>query len=234
MDSPKHVITLNMGDSILNVFWNYEHLTDDQRKEENKKLIEKYPFLLPRNVFTDNIVDDYDYSWTLMDEIPTGWRIAFGELFLNELKEELKRVNFLNDYRVLQVKEKYGSLRWYTNGVPKDSRLFDIAEKYSHLSENICIRCGKPDVPMINASWISPYCEDCWIKLNTSKKQKPYSFEEARESYNELADTKHSKMNDIMSWITYSNDKKETHEIDISETVSKIRQNWELYNKETK
>ena len=32
--------------------------------EKNKELIKKYPFLLPRNVWTDKVPEDYDYSYT--------------------------------------------------------------------------------------------------------------------------------------------------------------------------
>ena len=32
-------------------------------KEENKALIERMPYLLPRNVFTDKVVDNYDYEY---------------------------------------------------------------------------------------------------------------------------------------------------------------------------
>ena len=41
--------------------------------EENKELIEKYPFLQPRNVFTDKVSGDYDYSYILIkDNIYNG------------------------------------------------------------------------------------------------------------------------------------------------------------------
>ena len=53
--------------------------------EENKKLIEKYPFLMPRNVWTDELLKDYDYSFTLYDEMPKGWADAFGMQMLEEI-----------------------------------------------------------------------------------------------------------------------------------------------------
>ena len=48
-------------------------------KEYNKQLCEKYPFLLPRNRWTGLVHPDYDYSYTELDAMPTGWRKAFGE-----------------------------------------------------------------------------------------------------------------------------------------------------------
>lgn len=48
-------------------------------KEYNKQLVEKYPFLLPRNRWTGKVQEDYDYSYTELDGMPDGWRKAFGE-----------------------------------------------------------------------------------------------------------------------------------------------------------
>lgn len=87
-------------------------------KEYNKALCEEYPFLLPRNRWTDETSDDYDYEYTEMDAMPAGWRIAFGDDLLKELKAELVKFNFLNEYRIAQIKEKFGGLRWYDNGYP--------------------------------------------------------------------------------------------------------------------
>ena len=38
-------------------------------KEQNKKLIERYPFLMPRNRWTGKVPEDYDYSYTELDAI---------------------------------------------------------------------------------------------------------------------------------------------------------------------
>ena len=47
-------------------------------KEQNKKLCERYPFLLPRNVFSDKLEKDYDYSYIKgIGEIPEGWSKLF-------------------------------------------------------------------------------------------------------------------------------------------------------------
>ena len=36
-------------------------LTPEQQR--NKELIERYPYLLPHNIFTDKVPEDYDYSY---------------------------------------------------------------------------------------------------------------------------------------------------------------------------
>ena len=37
---------------------------DEKIIAENKRLVEEYPFLIPRNLFTDEIPDNYDYTYT--------------------------------------------------------------------------------------------------------------------------------------------------------------------------
>ena len=36
-------------------------------KESNQKLIERFPFLMPRNRWTGEVPEDYDYSYTELD-----------------------------------------------------------------------------------------------------------------------------------------------------------------------
>ena len=128
---------------------------------DNKELIAEYPFLLPRNVFTDKVSDDYDYRYTLLDDMPRGWKKAFGEQLCEELKEALVEDGILEDYRVAQVKEKFGQLRWYDNCCSE--KVYKVIDKYESLSEHTCIECGGEGT-MRNDNWISPYCDDCYKK----------------------------------------------------------------------
>ena len=130
--------------------------------EENKKLVEKYPFLIPRNRWTGFIPDDYDYSYTEIDDMPTGWRKAFGLQMCDEIAEILKKADYLNEYRITQIKEKYGYLRWYDFGVPESifTELGLVIAKYEVLSSKICIKCGKP-ATKVTLGWIEPYCDEC-------------------------------------------------------------------------
>lgn len=86
--------------------------------EYNRELVKEYPFLLPHSRWTDKVDENYDYSYTEMDSMPVGWRLAFGDQLLKEIKDCLVEFNCLDDYRILQIKEKYGSLRWYDSGCP--------------------------------------------------------------------------------------------------------------------
>lgn len=134
-------------------------------KQHNKELIEKYPFLLPRNVWTDEPIEDYDYSYTELDNMPDGWRIAFGEQLCAELMETLG--DNVKDYFIIQIKEKYGELRWYSDWTTNEVE--DIIDKYTELSRKTCIKCGKP-ATKVSLRWISPWCDDCAKKIHDTFK----------------------------------------------------------------
>lgn len=131
-------------------------------KKQNKQLIETYPFLRPRNVWSGRIVNNYDYTYTELDAMPEGWRKSFGLKICEELKEILLKNNSLKEYRIIQIKEKFGTLRWYCNSSDKEIR--KVIDKYEKISEHTCIFCGKDNVDIFDDGWISPYCDNCFIR----------------------------------------------------------------------
>ena len=126
--------------------------------EKNKELCEKYPFLIPRNVWTDAIPEDYDYSWTRLDDLEPGWRIAFGEQLCDELKEALAQADYVEHFRFSQIKEKWGKLCLYHFGCNPSAQA--VIHKYEKLSKCTCGHCGKP-ATKVSTGWIYPYCTSC-------------------------------------------------------------------------
>ena len=144
--------------------------------EENKRLCGTYPFLIPTNRFSGKRVNcgekgfwpgspdeipEWDYEYTELDDMPDGWRIAFGEQMCAEIKQALLDEGgekLLDEYRIVQIKEKYGSLRWYDAWTT--DRIQQIIEKYENLSMRTCIDCGRP-ATRISRGWIAPYCDKC-------------------------------------------------------------------------
>ena len=146
----------------------------------NRELIEAYPWLTPTNRWSGKRITDcmgengdegywpgnlsahpnYDYEYTELDEMPLGWRRAFGEEMCAELDGEIKTwpQDMQDEFRIFQIKEKWGSLRFYTNYTSKEFKR--ILRKYKNLSETTCINCGEP-AKWISRDWISPYCDIC-------------------------------------------------------------------------
>lgn len=145
----------------------------------NDELVEKYHFLKLRNVYTDEESENNFYTW--LDDIPRGWRIAFGLHMCEELKQALLHGNekTYEDYRIHQVKEKYGQLRWYTSFDTDETSA--IVDKYSVLSETTCITCGEP-AEYSTKGWVSPYCKKCADNIverkNKISTKYKYTFDE--------------------------------------------------------
>ena len=134
----------------------------DRRRtiRENKELCERYPFLIPWNRWSGDPVPDYDFSHTELDNMPDGWRRAFGLRMCEDLRNALIDDNDLDRWRIVQLKEKYGELRLYDNGHKIGSTVPMIIDRYAKLSMITCIQCGAPATRM-TTGWISPYCDKC-------------------------------------------------------------------------
>ncbi len=123
-------------------------------------------------------------SYTLLDCMPIGWRKAFGMEMCKDIKQALLD-NYgrkaLKAYRVIDIKEKFGGLRWYDNAAPEAVRA--IIDYYEEKSYKICINCGKT-AKYVSKGWISPYCEDCAInKDRYIPLSKPDAWNEALGYY---------------------------------------------------
>jgi hypothetical protein len=131
-------------------------------------------------------------SYTELDAMPYGWRKAFGIQMCKDIKNAL--INELGykglfNYRISQIKEKFGSLRWYDNGGTKN--IHNIIDKYEDLSYKTCINCGKP-ATKISQGWISPYCDDCIGDRIYTEIEKAYSWYDS-ESNNETEESENNE-----------------------------------------
>lgn len=132
---------------------------------KNKRIVKKYPFFLPYNVWTGELDKNYDYSYTYLDTIPTGWRKNALKCAkeLVKLYKENGHLDYLkNKYRISQLKEKFGEMRWYDFGAPKE--IYDehlaIIRKYEGRSAFICCDCGRK-AEYLSRGYILPFCDKC-------------------------------------------------------------------------
>lgn len=130
---------------------------------KNYILIKKYPFLECKNIWTGKkIKHHYDYTW--LNDIPIGWRKAFGEDLCKDIKNLFIFTNnksFLYQYKIVQIKEKYGFLHWYDNGVPLsiNDKMQDILKRYEEISKHTCLICGNFGEIDYTQYWLSPVCK---------------------------------------------------------------------------
>ena len=91
---------------------------------ENKDLCERYPFLIPWNRWSGDPVSDYEYRYTELDNMPEGWRRAFGLRMCEDLRNALIDDNDLDRWRIVQLKEKYGCYDSETEVLTKEGWKF--------------------------------------------------------------------------------------------------------------
>jgi len=80
----------------------------------------------------------------------------YGAITSKEIAEELKKYNALDKYRILEIKEKYGTLRWY-DGRTTDKITREIIPKYENMSAQTCIYCGE------KANYTVGYIPICYL-----------------------------------------------------------------------
>lgn len=150
--------------------------------ERNKELCAKYPFIIPRNSLTNEVLENYDYSWTKLDEMPQGWKKAFGENLCEEIKQALYDSSLsleqAKSYRIIKIKERFGMLRLCSNFFTREIDI--VIKKYEKLSIRTCSVCGAP-ATKITKNWISPCCDKC-----IGHKEKYWTMEEYFNSEDDI------------------------------------------------
>ena len=130
---------------------------DWNSRQLRKALVEEYPYLMPRNEFTGELIKDYDYTFIEGEyNLPEGWFRLFLQC-CEDIKEPLVKAACLDAFRFVQIKEKYGEMRLYSSGATKE--VLDIIDKYEFLSQQVCSVCGKPATVM-TSGYICPYCSE--------------------------------------------------------------------------
>ena len=183
----------------------------------NNRLIKRYPFLAFRN-YNGNI--DYQVTW--YDSIPDGWKIAFGDMMMDDIKSCLEEADYVDKFEIEDIKEKYGELRLYYKDVPSSiyDKLNDIIDTYSTLSANICIECGRPDVSFYKRGWIIPLCLNCYSK---QRKYKGLSRNEILQNYINDTDVDHKAMKEELIYTRYHDGHPAQYSIDLRPTAKRIR-----------
>lgn len=100
-----------------------------------------------------------------------GWHKAFVPQMMDELFDALG--SYVEDFEVLQIKEKYSKLVIYWNWDDRDytdeeradlNELYEIIEniikKYSDISDKTCVECGGK-ATYFSTGWTLPYCDSC-------------------------------------------------------------------------
>ena len=120
--------------------------------------------------FDRSATDLYESCPLLLRERPVitvmiGWHGLIADCFA-DLQEVLKVAKLPADKelapRIVDIKEKYGSLRILLSGFvlddEKNEQIMDIISHYEDLSMRVCETCGKPG-KLTRKGWIKTSCE---------------------------------------------------------------------------
>lgn len=110
----------------------------------------------------DTKLTDYHYNC-----VGPGWAAL-----LTALDFELRDAD--PEYKILQIKEKFGGLRFYITG---NQTAQDLTIKYEGLSMSVCEDCGKAgecysgqNRENAGRGWIRTLCDPCREKFWTTRK----------------------------------------------------------------
>ena len=129
--------------------------------ENTKKLFEKYPRLFPEEERKYPRKSLMKYSFGVKD----GWFDLIDKLcadIQNRINMEKKKNSEYKQVRVVQVKEKMGGLRFYTERA--DEKIADMIHKAERESYKICEVCGKEGKLTNALIWFKTLCESCKAK----------------------------------------------------------------------
>lgn len=149
----------------------------------------------------------------------SGWADLW-HMCIKELNPIIHRLGLEDRLYFVQIKEKFGEIRAYTNMCVDEVE--DIIDKYAAISSHVCQWCGRPDSPISTGYWIECRCKVCDNKI-----QKKYGAYKA--PYNERfnIDPVHCSIPNTYGYTRYENGKKEEVTVDISDTVKEYRERWE-------
>lgn len=118
----------------------------------------------------NDIISELNTRMREADFLPDGWT----DTFIPKMKKELADVlgSYVYDFDVLQIKDKYGMMRFYWSWADRDyneaedhdkseltNKVNKIINKYEVISANTCMVCGKTAIKM-TSGWIMPVCAE--------------------------------------------------------------------------
>jgi len=126
------------------------------KKELQEKLFKKYPKIFKQRKLP---MTETCMCWGI--DTGDGW-YALIDMLCSLLQWDIDR-NKHAQIEAVQVKEKFGTLRFYVNGSDaKQDGIIDFAEL---LSGSICEECGSNKDVKQTTGWIYTRCSDCMKKI---------------------------------------------------------------------
>jgi len=135
------------------------------REELEQKIMHNFPWFEARNIWTDEKLGFptpcshgdgwFDLIYRICEEIDGFYKVNKADI---------------NNLRILQIKEKYGGLRFYIGSyIDEEQNIIDFYEEKSY---HVCELCGKEGKLRIKNGWYTTVCDECKDKLGYSEIKK--------------------------------------------------------------
>mgnify|MGYP001601053117 CR=1 FL=1 len=124
-------------------------------KQNTKALLETYP-----KIFRQHTLPMTQTAMCWLFECGDGWYKLLDELCDN-IQNHIDKNN-LAQVEATQVKEKWGTLRFYTNG--SDDYVYDLISSAEEISGKICEICGSKNNVTLEEDehhWVRTRCNIC-------------------------------------------------------------------------
>jgi hypothetical protein len=107
----------------------------------------------------------WEEGWDGYCRFDDGWADLVHECHLNILEIDPK-------YKINQIKEKFGVLRFYYQNDPEieSNKIDDIIQKYELKSASTCEMCAQKGYLCKKKYWLKTLCFECSSKLGFEKK----------------------------------------------------------------
>lgn len=114
---------------------------------------------------------------------PWGRYISCGEGWYQLLGHLDKKLSYLDpDYKIHQVKEKFGTLRFYYETQADDlirDIMTDCVSAHEYASSHVCEYCGSYAAKsQTDGYWVKTACVECWAKKQEERKKRDQSLTE--------------------------------------------------------
>ena len=126
-----------------------------------------------------------DIEQKLLARIPQGWGkyISCREGWYPILEDLDKKLAWLDpEYKIAQVKEKFGALRFYFDteaGATTRSIMYDCVSAAEYKSSFTCEYCGTTaTVKLREGGWVKTLCDDCWVKKQEERVKREQALDE--------------------------------------------------------
>jgi len=156
----KVIVGKKNGKSVLQIYSSI-----DSRNVSEQKILKKYPLIFRQK---DLPMTQTCMCWGL--DVGQGWHKLIDTLCASiqgYIDANAKHNPNIHQVEAVQVKEKFGGLRFYTNG--EDEVIHGMIWFAEQLSNYICEDCGTMDNVTQSEGWITTLCEKCRKKRSEDK-----------------------------------------------------------------